>query len=172
MPLKIKIFMWFLYRKEILTKDNLIKRRWAGCKKCVFCDADETVDHLFVSCDFARKIWRLVHFTFSITPPMNVTNLFGTWLNGVDKDTKASIRVGVCDFLWAIWNCRNDVIFNNLEAGHFLQVVHRATHWIHMWSMLLPAAQRGRLDAVCSRLMAVVRAIFSTGGWLHARRLL
>jgi hypothetical protein len=25
-PLKIKIFMWFVYRKEILTKDNLLKR--------------------------------------------------------------------------------------------------------------------------------------------------
>jgi hypothetical protein len=25
-PLKIKIFMWFLHRKVILTKDNLIKR--------------------------------------------------------------------------------------------------------------------------------------------------
>jgi hypothetical protein len=25
-PLKIRIFMWFLNRKEILTKDNLVKR--------------------------------------------------------------------------------------------------------------------------------------------------
>ena len=27
-PLKIKIFMWFLHRKVILTKDNLRKRNW------------------------------------------------------------------------------------------------------------------------------------------------
>ena len=127
-PLKIKIFMWFLHRKELLTKDNLAKRRWMGSKKCVFCDLDESVDHLFIRCSFARQIWRLVHFTFSITPPTSATNLFGNWLNGVDKTTKDSIRVGVCAFLWAIWNCRNDVIFNNMEVGHFLQVVHRATH--------------------------------------------
>jgi len=25
-PLKIRIFIWFLHRKEILTKDNLVKR--------------------------------------------------------------------------------------------------------------------------------------------------
>jgi hypothetical protein len=30
-PLKIWIFMWFLYKKVILTKDNLAKRRWTGC---------------------------------------------------------------------------------------------------------------------------------------------
>jgi hypothetical protein len=25
--------MWFLNRKEILTKDKLAKRNWTGCKK-------------------------------------------------------------------------------------------------------------------------------------------
>jgi hypothetical protein len=27
---------------------------------------------------------------------MNVTNLFGNWLNGIDKQIKERIRVGVC----------------------------------------------------------------------------
>jgi hypothetical protein len=35
-PLKIRIFMWFLNRKEILTKDNLAKRNWTGCKNVHF----------------------------------------------------------------------------------------------------------------------------------------
>ena len=35
-PLKIKIFMWFLREKVLLTKDNLLKRNWNGCKKCCF----------------------------------------------------------------------------------------------------------------------------------------
>jgi hypothetical protein len=45
-PLKIRIFMWFLNRKEILTKDNLVKRNWTGDKKCAFCDEEETIEHL------------------------------------------------------------------------------------------------------------------------------
>ena len=163
--------MWFLHRKVLLTKDNLIRRRWTGCKKCVFCDADESVEHLFISCQLARQIWRLIHFTFNITPPTSITNLFGNWLNGVDKKTKANIHVGVCAFLWAIWNCRNDVVFNKTGAGHFLQVVHRATYWIHRWSFLQPVNQRGRLDSGCTRLMAVVWAIFNQGGWRHNNRL-
>ena len=75
-PLKIKIFLWFLHRKELLTKDNLAKRRWIGCKKCVFCDADESAEHLFVKCTFARDIWRLVHFTFNVYPPASIANMF------------------------------------------------------------------------------------------------
>jgi hypothetical protein len=27
-PLKIKVFLWLLYKKVILTKDNLVKRNW------------------------------------------------------------------------------------------------------------------------------------------------
>ena len=84
-PLKIKIFMWFLSRKVLLTKDNLIRRNWTGCKRCVFCHDDETVEHLFISCPFTRHIWRLIHFTFNISPPSSITNLFGNWLVGVDK---------------------------------------------------------------------------------------
>jgi hypothetical protein len=55
-PLKIKIFMWFLHTKVLLTKDNLVKRNWNGSTKCCFCDSMETVRHLFISCPFAHYL--------------------------------------------------------------------------------------------------------------------
>jgi hypothetical protein len=55
-PLKIKIFMWFVHRKEILTKDNLVKRNWQGSSKYCFCDHEETVQHLFIQCPFAKIV--------------------------------------------------------------------------------------------------------------------
>jgi hypothetical protein len=88
-PLKIRIFMWFLNRKEILTKDNLVKRNWTRDKKCAFCDKEETIEHLFLKCKFARLVWRVVHFTFNMPPPTNIKNMLGNWLNGIDKFAKA-----------------------------------------------------------------------------------
>jgi hypothetical protein len=35
-PLKTKVFMWFLHRKEILTKDNLSKKSGSVVKSVVF----------------------------------------------------------------------------------------------------------------------------------------
>jgi len=32
-PLKIKIFLWFLQKGILLTKDNLVKKNWAGSQK-------------------------------------------------------------------------------------------------------------------------------------------
>jgi hypothetical protein len=123
------------------TKDNLAKRNWTGCKKCVFCDSEESINHLFFACPFARLIWRVVQFTFDIPSPTSVTNMFRNWLNGVEKQTNARIRVGVCALIWALWNCRNDMVFNKTGTAHFLQVIHMATYWTREWSCLSPEAQ-------------------------------
>jgi hypothetical protein len=69
--------MWFLHRKVILTKDNLIKINWQENYKCCFCDIDETIQHLFIEFPLAKTIWRIVHIFFGISLPKNNTNLFG-----------------------------------------------------------------------------------------------
>jgi hypothetical protein len=116
--------MWFFHRKVLLTKDNLAKRKWLGCKKCAFCDQDESIEHLFIRCTFARLLWRVVHFTFNIPTPTNIKNLFENWLNGVNKQVKLRVRSHWrCALMWAIWNCRNDVIFNKASNAQFLQVI-------------------------------------------------
>ncbi|WVZ51651.1 hypothetical protein U9M48_002773 [Paspalum notatum var. saurae] len=51
LPLKIKIFNWLVHKEVILTKDNLLKRRWKGDDRCCFCDNKETVQHLFFDCN-------------------------------------------------------------------------------------------------------------------------
>jgi hypothetical protein len=41
----------------IVTEDNLAKQNWHDYKKCVFCNQDETINHLFFQYRFARSIW-------------------------------------------------------------------------------------------------------------------
>jgi hypothetical protein len=139
-PLKIKIFMWFLSNKVLLTKDNLAKRNWKGCTKCVFCGEQETVHHLFLSCPFARLLWRMIFFAFDLPPPTSVTNMFGHWLNGVDKISKNRMRIGVSALCWSIWRCRNDIVFNNVKNFNVLQVIRMVAHWVQLWALLLPQA--------------------------------
>ena len=54
--LKIKVFMWFVHKQVILTKDNLTKRKWTGSTRCSFCDQDETIKHLFLDCPLAKVL--------------------------------------------------------------------------------------------------------------------
>jgi hypothetical protein len=61
-PLKIKIFMWLTTHGSILTKDILLHRGWKGKDaSCIFCDCNETIDHLFFGCAVARVVFLVLY---------------------------------------------------------------------------------------------------------------
>ena len=102
---------------------------------------------------------------FSIKPPNDMTNLFGNWLHGVSKKEKGQIRVGVCALLWALWNVRNDYIFNRAKHTSFMQVIPLATHWIRTWSYLQSTEKRDAMDSGCSHMELVASDLFSQCSW-------
>jgi hypothetical protein len=74
-----------LQRGVILTKDNLAKRSWQGSKVCCFCHKDETIQHLFFDCRFAQAVWSIIHVALGLSQPRSVSNMFGSWLWGLEK---------------------------------------------------------------------------------------
>ena len=170
-PLKIKVFMWFVHKQVILTKDNLVKRNWTGSTRCSFCDRDETIKHLLLDCPLAKVLWRMVQIAFNITPLNSISTLFGMWLIAIEFEMARHIRVGVCALLWAIWNCRNDLVFNRTRNIHFFQILFRATALIHMWSLFTPTEARERLVTRSIRWEMVARAIFNRFGWWSCNKI-
>jgi hypothetical protein len=77
-PLRIKVFGWYLRKGVILTKNNLAKRNWHGSRKYVFCHQDETIKYLFFQCRFARSIWSVVQVALTLYPPQSVIDFLGT----------------------------------------------------------------------------------------------
>uniref|UniRef100_A0A8I6WC46 Reverse transcriptase zinc-binding domain-containing protein n=1 Tax=Hordeum vulgare subsp. vulgare TaxID=112509 RepID=A0A8I6WC46_HORVV len=163
-PLKIKVFMWFLHKGVVLTKDNLIKRSWRGRSNCCYCDQNETIRHLFLDCPLAKLLWRTIHIAFNVIPPTCINSMFTTWLNGVDVQLSRLIRIGICALLWAIWNTRNDIIFNGQKFTNFLQVIFRATSWIRTWSSLSLVDNRELMGIGCNRWETAARVIFNRFG--------
>ena len=170
-PLRIKIFMWFVHKQVILTKDNLLKRHWVGSSRCCFYDNNETIQHLFIDCPLAKLLWRTIHMAFNIVPAVSIAALFGAWLAGMEHNTAARIRIGICALLWAIWSCKNDMIFNKQQFSTFLQVIFRATAWIRKWSLLTPMDFREPLITVCNQWQMVAWAIFNRFGWRSLNRI-
>ena len=71
-----------MWKKIILTKDNLAKRGWSANKHCHFCWHDETVDHLLFQCSFVKLIWQIVVCALGmVRSPDGATNLVEGWLN-------------------------------------------------------------------------------------------
>jgi hypothetical protein len=95
LPLTIKIFIWFLKKGVILTKDNLAKN-WQGSKYCCFCSNFETIQHMFFECNYAKFLWPVLHMVFGITPPCTVANLLGIGINSVEKIKLVIPSRGAC----------------------------------------------------------------------------
>lgn len=59
--MKIKLFMWLVQHKKILTWENLRKRGFAGPSRCQLCGLqEETMDHLLNLCSFTSTLWNWV----------------------------------------------------------------------------------------------------------------
>jgi len=59
-PLKVRLFVWCLFRNRLPTMDNLIKRQvlQPNAQLCTGgCGKMEDADHLFLSCEFFLKFW-------------------------------------------------------------------------------------------------------------------
>jgi hypothetical protein len=128
--LKIKIFLWYLWRGVVLTKDNLAKCNWQCSVLCCFCHKDETIHHLFFDCPLARSIWSIIQVATNLYLPHSVSNMFGTWLWGIDKDLKSLVLAGAAAICWVIWRCRSDVVFDRKGVPSSSQVIYSAIHWL------------------------------------------
>ena len=129
--------MWLLARKSILTRDNLLRRGWKGDKHCVLCGKDETIDHLFFSCSVARLIWNLVRCAFDLKHiPRDLNDCLGNLLRNFQLDNKKLILVGTSALLWAIWKCRNDIVFERKKITDPMGIVEIMCGWISDWAIL------------------------------------
>lgn len=139
-------------------------------KKCVFCHHDETIKHLFFECAFARSIWSVIQIGSTLYPPCSVANIFGNWLNGVDHRFKLLIRVGAFAFIWSLWLCRNDKVFNDKNSS-LMQVIYRCTATLRSWSSLQRVENRDLFMEVSTRLEDTASDIFIQHGWQHNLRI-
>lgn len=56
--MKIKLFMWLVHHKKILTWDNITKKGVIGPSRCQLCEAqEETMEHILNSCTFTTWLW-------------------------------------------------------------------------------------------------------------------
>ena len=56
-PPKIHFFLWLVTHNKLLTRDNLAKRQHLDDLTCLFCNKNETVEHLFFDCVIAKTMW-------------------------------------------------------------------------------------------------------------------
>lgn len=114
LPPKFLLFVWNVIHRILAVKDALRRRNVIVDPICPLCGLDEeTIEHLFLNCNFAQRVWRASNLVleFSIGTPVGFSVWFSAWIN--EAPDKEVIRHSIF-ILWAIWRVRNDVLFKSV----------------------------------------------------------
>ena len=160
-PYKIKNFTWLLEQKAVLTKDNLVKRKWVGDSTCVFCDQIETVDHLFFLCPMARCVWGMVGSCFGAdNTPTNIGQ-YRLWVMNWLLDGQNVHHFGLAAVCWAIWKQRNKAVFENKLPRHPSEILVHACSFMMYWAGLYNSEFQGRVLEVVKTLLACAHRVLA-----------
>jgi hypothetical protein len=155
-PGKCKFFMWLVAHNRCWTADRLAKRGLPHPERCPLCDqAEETINHLLVSCAFSRQVW------FNILQWVGLQGLspqpedisFDDWWAGMNSGIDGQARKGLNSLIilgaWSIWNHHNRCVFDGIQPS-LNGVLAVVKDELHLWSL---ARARG-----VSHLLALVPA--------------
>ena len=117
-PPKCRFFLWLVAHNRSWTADRLARRGLPHPEQCPLCDQeDETINHLLVSCVFARQFW--YHFLrqvglHSLSPQPSDTS-FDSWWEQAIGATSGLMQKGLNSLIvlgaWTLWNHRNRCVF-------------------------------------------------------------
>ena len=111
---------------------------------CVLCQlaSEETVEHLFLGCQFAKECWALIGITIQADQDIILA------VEQVRAQSHPNLFLMVTILMsWAIWNARNDFIFKNKQPStiavkalfekemriHSLRARSRLSHTFDLW---------------------------------------
>ena len=138
-PHKIKVFIWLVALGRVNTCDVLQKKRPSSTlypSWCVMCKSEtETVDHLFIHCSYASRIWcKILHTSglYWVVPGSCYRLLSGQagYFRGQEK--KIIFNQFLVATLWAIWGERNNRIFQD-SSSSVEELWDKICFWVAIW---------------------------------------
>lgn len=136
LPLKIKNFMWQMFRNRLPTSDNVAKCNGPTDGSCAVCGLGEDANHVFFGCFLARFAWSAIRETFSQNwNPLSGGDLLALLTS--QRGTSARIVwrcVGA--LLWSLWTTRNKIAIEKKFPAHPADIIFKCHLFLQMWTPL------------------------------------
>uniref|UniRef100_A0A0A8XVJ3 Reverse transcriptase zinc-binding domain-containing protein n=1 Tax=Arundo donax TaxID=35708 RepID=A0A0A8XVJ3_ARUDO len=106
-PPKVRIILWRFAHNCLPTGQQLKSRNIPAPDVCYHCGREETMEHVFLTCQYTAEIWRELKRVYGMaTRHINFVNA-GQWLfDFLARSTEQEATILAISF-WRIWEARN-----------------------------------------------------------------
>ena len=112
LPNRVKNFIWRLSKNILPIRANLCKKGIKIEPLCPMCNsATETVQHLFMECNFSKLNWFSSSLGIHVPSNCDLNNWLLGWL---EKEDMLGSQL-FCTTMWKMWSYRNQVVFNQIS---------------------------------------------------------
>lgn len=137
---KNKKIMWLIFRNRILTKVNLTKEGWIGSTQCMFCDQQETVNHLSLNCPLIKQVWYwLGNNQLHYQQWRSLKHVFHFAL-ALSKKERTAFLIVFSATCWTFWKHRNEVCFQAAQTNWNFDIFD------HFFSFILDRAFKNKKE--------------------------
>ncbi|WVZ88479.1 LOW QUALITY PROTEIN: hypothetical protein U9M48_034996, partial [Paspalum notatum var. saurae] len=135
-PLRCKFFL--AVKNKCWTADHLSKRGLPHPSTCPLYDqAEETINHLLVSCVFSREIWSTIlrFIGLPTAAPQDERSFSGWWyraISRVPKEMKKGLNSLIILVAWELWKHINACVFEGVRPSVVLlcqEVERKSSLW-------------------------------------------
>lgn len=135
LPPKIRVFLWKIVRGALPLGDNLETRGITTTTNCVFCGLKETVNHMFLACNFATEVWSLapIHCGDNLANARDFTAALQASKASPNLPPRGMVKGSLFPWIvWTIWKTRNQRVFENIHFST-VEVIHKAVIEAREW---------------------------------------
>jgi hypothetical protein len=154
-PAKIKIILWLVLDNTILTKDNLLKRKWTGSPICHFCDKEENITHLFLQCSMAKAVWAVIAHSIGADNVPRTLQQCWIWCERWLPYGKKIHTLGIVAVCWSIWRTRNSICFEGKKGTNPITIICMACSLMCYWAGLFMEVDKDTLVAGANSMLSI-----------------
>ncbi|KAL0833836.1 hypothetical protein Bca101_085725 [Brassica carinata] len=133
--LKIELFLWKIFQGALPVGDPLALRNISHAQTCPRCDTIESINHLFLHCEFAHNVWKLAPCSTCVDA-RGLLDLTSAWAGLCSRTCLPPVGIASGPLapwiLWSLWLARNNRIFNNRDSTPE-EVITRAISSAQEW---------------------------------------
>ena len=154
-PLKIKVFLWQLFRDRLPSSNNIAIRHGPSDGSCALCGAHEDANHIFFQCHLARFAWSAVREAFAQNwNPHTVSDLRGILLAHRGSFGRVLWRC-VGALCWSQWTTRNKMTIEHKFPNHPADIIFKCHLFLQTWTPLGKRRDADRMMEAMERIRTI-----------------